>query len=112
MLEIINQLSTCLCENHDNFCKEIYYYLEKKLQHSMSAFFCVVRTAHHLKQSLSSIVISEQQYNLLNILSAVVLEQQCLNSSYVLIVVLEQQHCSALFICSCRNEMMSNFNNK
>ena len=32
MLEIINQLSTCLCENHDNFCKEFFYYLEKNIE--------------------------------------------------------------------------------
>ena len=32
MLEIINQLSTCLCENCDNFCKKLFYYLEKNIE--------------------------------------------------------------------------------
>src|SRR5437762_10332461 len=36
-------------------------FFRKKLHHSMSAFFCVVRVMHHLRQLLSSAVISEQQ---------------------------------------------------
>ena len=32
MLEIINQLLTCLYENHNDFCKELFYYFEKNIE--------------------------------------------------------------------------------
>ena len=32
MLEIINQLSACLHENHSHFCKKFFYYFEKNIK--------------------------------------------------------------------------------
>ena len=69
--------------------KSVCNFSEKKLQHSMFAFFCVVRTVHYLKQLLSSIIVSEQQCSLSDISFVVVLEQQHLDSLYVSAVVLE-----------------------
>src|SRR5947207_8711472 len=59
-----------ICESDSTACsysksfmlfRSVCDFSEKKLHHSMSAFFCVVRAAHHLKQLLSSTVVSEQQ---------------------------------------------------
>src|SRR5205809_8069052 len=47
--------------------KSVCDFFKKKLCYSMFVFFCVMKAACHLKQSLNSIVVSEQQYDLLNI---------------------------------------------
>ena len=32
VLEVVDQLLTCLCENHDDLCKRFSYYLEKSIK--------------------------------------------------------------------------------
>src|SRR6266480_946648 len=57
-----------ICESDSTACsysklfmllKSVCDFFEKKLHHSMFAFFCVVRAACYLRQLLSSAVVSE-----------------------------------------------------
>src|SRR5947207_13014425 len=70
-----------ICESDSTACsysksfmslKSVCDFSEKKLCCSMSAFFCVVRAACHLRQLLSSAVVSEQHCDSSDVLSAVV----------------------------------------
>src|SRR6266487_3680221 len=72
-----NDFIACLYLKSFMLFKSTCDFFRKKLQHSMSVFFFVVRAACHLELSLNSIV------------------------------VLEQQHCLTLFICSYRNETIN-----
>ena len=62
-----NDFITCSYSKFFMLFKLICDFFEKKLCHSMSAFFYVVRAVFHLKQSLNSIVVSEQQCDSLNV---------------------------------------------
>src|SRR5436190_14826715 len=62
-----------ICESDSTACsysksfmllKFVCDFSEKKLCHSISAFFCIIRTAHHLKQLLNYDVVSEQYKDL------------------------------------------------
>ena len=62
-----NSSTACSYSKFSMSLKSACNFFEKKLYHSMFVFFCVMKAACHLKQSLNSIVVSEQQYDLLNI---------------------------------------------
>src|SRR5205809_4046862 len=81
---MFRMLFLIICENNFIACSYSKFFMllrsvcnfsEKKLCCSMSAFFCVVRAAHHLKQLLDSVVVSEQQCDLSDVSSVVVSEQ-------------------------------------
>ena len=111
-----------ICKNDSIACsylksfillKSVCDFFRKKLCHNMSVFFCVVRAVFHLKQLLSSIIVSEQQCSSSNVSFIVVSEQHCQDVSHALSdIVLKQQHCSVLLICLYRDETMSNFSSK
>src|SRR5436190_19601577 len=50
----------CLYSKFFMLLKFICDFFEKKLHCSISAFFCIVRAAHHLKQLLNCDVVSKQ----------------------------------------------------
>src|SRR5436190_12586263 len=56
-----NNSTACSYSKFSMSFKSAYNFFEKKLCHIMSAFFCVMKTVFHLKQSLNNIVVSEQQ---------------------------------------------------
>ena len=52
MLEIINQLSTCLCESCNDFCKWFFYYFEKNIENFIyirsTEFFLLVHDVQNV----------------------------------------------------------------
>src|SRR5436190_21905439 len=56
-----NDFTACSYSKSFMLFRSVCDFFRKKLCHSMFIFFYVVKVTHHLKQLLSSIVISEQQ---------------------------------------------------
>ena len=59
-----SDFTTCSYLKSFMLFKFVCDFSEKKLCHSISAFFCIIRTAHHLKQLLNYDVVSEQYKDL------------------------------------------------
>ena len=57
-----NDSTACLYSKSFMLFRFTCNFFKKKLCHNMSAFFCVMRVVHHLRQSLNNIVVSEQQH--------------------------------------------------
>ena len=55
-----SDFTACLYSKSFMLLKSVCDFFKKKLYHSISAFFCVMRTAHHLKQLLNCDVVLKQ----------------------------------------------------
>ena len=109
-----NDSTACLYSKSFMLLRFVCDSFEKKLCHSMSAFFWIVRAMHHLKQLLNCVVVSEWhciwfwffKFRLEKLFWSESRELTALS------VVLKQQHCLVLLICLYKDEMMNNFDDR
>ena len=102
--------------------KSVCDFSEKKLWHNMSAFFCIVRAACHLKQLLNHDVVSEQYRDSTwsweslksDSFEAVTWSWASseLNLILILIAVWKQQQNSVLSVCSYKEKTINDSENK